>query len=398
MQSDGKLPDDEPVRMTDEALDELLRQAEWPEATPLQLGRLEREWDRLRPRRRTWQSMRWAAFAASLLVGTVIWQALPREADNLAINPQPHHPSVVPLPPSSPPRLVVEVRPDEQPNSERRASTSIGRPATNLEVALTNVAIRRAEREQERIAADPFERWVARISEDDQLAIIDFDESDEARQELLQRSLFELPRSQGQRRIAIAKLLTLLELPEAQPALLALWAEAYTRDAVEAHLVEVVDVPTLMEMSRARLTFSEQVRFLSRIAERPDVEAQRLLLLAAMTDQYRRAAMIVTRETHLPPADMLFEALADQNADVRFAAALLLGEIDDPRITDRLIEIARNGPRQSDPWVALIRRRDTASRQLIAEARSDPNISSTLLTAELARQSTLTPIQWGAAL
>ena len=395
MSSDRNPINDDTSPSTSDPLDELLRQAEWSEATPLQVARLEQQWDRVRPRRdRRWM-IRVTAFAASLLIGFLAWQAVTHEPRELATNDlqQPEAPVVTPPEPQS-----LDVDSVAETKAGRRPDHSIGRPATKLEVALANVAIQQADRDRRIRETDPLERWVAAIIEDDERAIVAFDEDGSSRAILLDRCLAELPRSQGQRRLALAQLLTMLEHSDTLPALVALWSDAFTRPVVESHLVEVADVSTLMEMSRVSLTFDEQVRFLSRIADRLDTESQRLLLLAAMSDRYRRAAMVVTRETHLPPADMLFDALADQNADVRFAAALLLGEIDDPRVTERLIEIARQSPKQSDPWVALIRKRDAASRQLIAEARSDPKMYATLLSAELSCQSTLHPIQRGAAL
>ncbi len=397
MTTDRPTPGDDTSPATGDPLDELLRQAEWPQATPLQLARLEQQWDRVRPRQRSRWAMRVTAFAAALLMGFVCWQAVPRQADDLAIDElainevQPQNPPSLPqsVPPSLETRHVAEVQ------SERAGQS---RPATALEIALSRTAIIQAEHERERLASDPVEQWVAMILRDHRLAIAEFNEPDDVRQQLWCRLLSELPRSQGQRRLALAQLLTMLDLPDTTPALLTLWSDPFTRGVVGPQLVERADVQTLMEMSRAPVTFDEQVRFLSQIAERPDMEAQRLLLLAAMDSRYRQAAMFVTRETHLPPADMLFEALANERTDVRFAAALLLGEIDDPLITERLIEIARQHPRQSDPWVALLRKRDAASRALIAEVRSDPQMYATLLDAELARQFSHTSVQLGAAL
>ncbi len=392
MTAERPTPGDDTSPATSDSLDELLRQAEWPEATPLQAARLEQHWNRVRPRQRNRWAMRAAAFAAAALIGIACWQTVPRQADDLALNePLQHDP---PSLPQSVPRTLETPRGEEDRSERTRQS----RPATAVEIALSRAAIIQAERERERLAADPLEQWVAMIIDDSQVAIVEFNEPVESRQELLGRLLTELPRSQGQRRLAMAQLLTMLDLTDTTPALMALWSEPFTRGVVEPQLVERADVQTLLEMSRAPLTFDEQVRFLSQIAERPDLEAQRLLLLAAMNSRYRQAALVVTRETHLPPADMLFEALANERTEVRFAAALLLGEIDDPDITDRLIEIARQHPRQSEPWVALLRKRDAASRELIAEVRSDPKMYATLLNAELARQSSLSSVQWGATL
>lgn len=395
MSSEQRHPQDDTLRSLSDPLDELLRQAEWPEATPWQVARLEQQWDRIRPRRDHCSLIRGTAFAASLLIGFLIWQTVNGKLDVIVMEDAARNEVLSPLP-SNRPTPAVAVTQSAAP--VRQDPTSIGRPATKLEITLANVAIQQAEHERRWRETDPLERWVAAIIEDAQRAIVAFDADESSRLELLDRCRVELLRSQGQRRLALARLLTMLELSDAIPTLLALWSDAYARPVVEPHLVEVADVSTLMEMSRVPLKFDEQVRFLSRISERSDREAQRLLLLAAMNDRYRRAAMVVTQETHLPPADMLFEALADQNADVRIAAALLLGEIDEPEITHRLIEIARRSPRQSEPWVALIRKRDAASRELVAEAHNDPQMYATLLSAELSRQSTLTPIQRGTAL
>ena len=100
----------------------------------------------------------------------------------------------------------------------------------------------------------------------------------------------------------------------------------------------------------------------------------------------------------MPPAELLFRALAHPRAEIRVAAALLLGEHRDPEVTAKLVALARERPNLSEAWIALLPRNDTQSRRILEEARRYPQIMAAVNTAASTRQSILFPVQVGVQL
>ncbi|MFO1092388.1 MAG: hypothetical protein U0992_03615 [Planctomycetaceae bacterium] len=176
-----------------------------------------------------------------------------------------------------------------------------------------------------------------------------------------------------------------------------LWFDATTRDIVEPTVVRLADVPTLATLIEAPQSFDARVRLLTEIGSRPEKEAQGLLIEAAIVPDTLPAALAAARRA-APPAELLFSALAHPRADVRVAAALLLGEDADPEITVKLVALARECPNRSEPWIALLPRTDAESRMIVEEARQDPQIMASVTLAEATRQLILHPVQVGVRL
>ena len=181
------------------------------------------------------------------------------------------------------------------------------------------------------------------------------------------------------------------------PALLGLWSDPTTRDIVEPTVVRLADVPTLGSLIQAEQSFEARVRLLVEIGTRPEQDAQALLIEAAMVPFTRPAALAAARQA-MPPAELLFRALAHPRSDVRVAAALLLGEHRDPEVTAKLVALARERPNLSETWIALLQRNDTQSRRILEEARQYPQIMASVNTAASTRQSILFPVQVGVRL
>lgn len=365
-------------------LDDLLRSARWPEPSPLQMARLESAWNRERPKSRRTAPWGRIAVAAVLLVSLVAWKLQPTRS------PSPSDPSLTIDDGNRVPLYRAEQPPPE-------LDDRISRPATRIELALLQVAEARALRERRLRETDPLERAVAWVighpqAGDDELeAMLDDEE------QLAGRMVGALPEARGQRRIALARLLVAIEPPDSLPVFLSLWADPLTREVVEPTLVRRADAPTLASMIRTRLPFNERVRLLSAIASRDDKQTQELLILAAMDSHMRPAALAAAQRT-APSAELLFTALSHDDADVRLAAALLLGEHSDSRVTSKLISMARRNPAHCEPWIALLQRDDAEARMIVAEARRHPQIMASVNTAAAARQMAIHPVQIGVSL
>ncbi len=393
-------------------LDELLSRAKWPEPTPSQMARLEAAWDHCRPAARPEsrpeplpepsRRLRFSAFsgiaagvvAATVLAGLVIGNALLRQPDVANDVPVLVKETLERrLPVVEPPVIEPSVIEPSVPVLDDR----ISRPPTWLELALLRVAEQRASRLRQWRETDPLERALTRLVGDPHVDISELVPPPDDVDRFVERIIAELPRSRGQRRMALARLLTTIEPPDSLPALLSLWSDPATRELVEPTVVRLADLETLTSLLRSRLTFADRVRLLAAIVSRPEIEAHKLLVAAAMEPQTRPAALAVARKTS-PPTELLFAALADENANVRVAAALLLGVHRDPQVTDGLIEIARKTPARSEPWIALMQRDDAAARRIIEEARRHPQIMVSVNSAEATRQMMMHPVRVGVPL
>ena len=370
-------------------LDELLARAKWPEPTPLQLARLESDWNRARPavrRAKAWGRL-WAGVAcaaAVLVLSFAVWKLIPATP-----GPVDATPVVVDDGTQSP------VPPLESSLVKREGVQS--RPPTQMELAVLEAAEAAARQERCFRETDPLEQAVTRLLEDPEASVSELVATSDDVGTVARRAVEELPDSRGPRRIALARLLVGIGPPDALPALLGLWTDPTTRDIVQPTVVRLADVPTLGSLIEAEQSFDARVRLLVEIGTRPEQDAQALLIEAATVPFTRPAALAAARQG-VPPAELLFRALAHPRAEVRVAAALLLGEHSGSNVTAKLVALARESPNRSEPWIALLQRNDAESRRILEEARQYPQIMASVNTAASTRQSILFPVQVGVQL
>ncbi|MGD9857102.1 MAG: hypothetical protein AB7U20_19315, partial [Planctomycetaceae bacterium] len=250
------MPDDM-TQSSGDPLDDLLAAAAWPEATPQQIARLASTWDKVRPRPMSVKLGAYVAAAAAVIVGVVVWQAVPSRPDPTNVTPVVSD-DVIPTPPTV-------VAPAAAAMDE-----TFSRPATPWELSLMRVAEDRAVREKRRVQTDPLERAIATLIDDPQAEIEAAAEVSGVIENVTARVAEELPQARGPRRIALARLLTAMDPPDVLPMYIALWSDPLTRVLVEPAVVRAADAPTLAALLNTRISFDERVRLLSEIAARSD--------------------------------------------------------------------------------------------------------------------------------
>lgn len=277
-----------------------------------------------------------------------------------------------------------------------------GRPATMLEAVAFAV---QQQREQQR-RADPLERAVSTLTTLDPhsdpalwlpaLAAQMGCATEAERQSWEARLISEIPRAQGERLRALIGLLGEFAGPRSVPLLVALARQPPTRPLAGPMLLHVADPSLLLRLASAEIHPVRQADYLDELLARSDAAAHALFFQAALAPATRRGALVSMRRTANPPTAALFAALDDPRPDVRTVAALLIGEIRDPAVTDRLVELAYRHPARETLWVALLQRRDPAAAAFVRQAGRYPQLMATVGTAELARrrmtEDTLPPI------
>jgi hypothetical protein len=106
----------------------------------------------------------------------------------------------------------------------------------------------------------------------------------------------------------------------------------------------------------------------------------------------RGDALAALARVSSPPTDRIMAALGDPRVDRRVAAALVLGRIDGPVLTRRLIEMVAADQNRREAFIALASSRGEAARAFVREAAQSPTLAglarSTLAMNELQQTPT----------
>jgi len=84
-----------------------------------------------------------------------------------------------------------------------------------------------------------------------------------------------------------------------------------------------------------------------------------------------------------PPMDLLFSQLHSPSELERLAAARVLGRIDGPATTERLIALLEEGSSRQEACVALLSSRGQEAVNFVRSAQSNPALSPLLRAASL---------------
>ena len=153
------------------------------------------------------------------------------------------------------------------------------------------------------------------------------------------------------------------------------------------------DIPTLLEMDQTPELRDFAVPGLSRLAppallgslaRKHDGTQQRLLIAALLgrpaeqiADQYlqlvvdqstRHAALVALDQAGAVSTDLFFAALDDPHVSIREAAAMVLGHIDGPQTTARLVAMAAQNRDRREAIIALADSRGGEARKFLQEA------------------------------
>jgi hypothetical protein len=361
-------------------LDEQVRAALASEPPAEQLVRVQQFWLRQlqldRRRRRFRHAL--AVAALLLLALAVSWRlCLPRSSDT------PAREMVIENSGASRDQIVADDAGPVAPDKGEEPLASPGRAATVYE----QVAF--AARLQQRNQA---KRSAAAASIAGAIAQLEHDPNADARQ-LLQSAdlpsvsvepllLRQLPRSSASRRRAVLQLLAACGTPRSALALLELSRRPQLRAQTLERLEQVVGREGLARLAPQSSDAAVRAAIYRRLWNDPDALDTCLSLVqkASLRDDVLGALDNLTPDL----LDALLARLDAEDADVRLAAALVLGHANSPLVTESLIKRVSHDPAcHSETWIALLACRGGQAHQFLSLATTEPQLLGPLNRARV---------------
>ena len=344
--------------MSDERLDQLLASARWPAPDAGAERRLASCWRSLRHT----SSLRYWAIAAGVLIAFGVWGVWRQihRAGGLAPDQ-----SIVRRDGGPAPQRPVEVT---------KPADEIGRPPTAVELAM----FRSAERPSRSKTTTPppdvatFVVWRAVMMADEG--------SDDAAIRLLKRldaRVLEsrwpgVLRNAGNRKTTVARLIGATATPQSLDLLMKLDALKGTREAAVAGLARVAPPALLVSLAKSHADPSQRRQLITALLRRDQSQMAGGFLELVRDPAVSEDALACLDEVR-PGTDAFFARLDDRYVAVREAAALVLGRIDGPQTTARLIAMASHNRNRREALIALADSRGRDARQfLLANQTSGP--------------------------
>jgi hypothetical protein len=389
------MTDHEPHRHSDpdDPLDQLLRAGEWPEPDREAVHRLRLQWRTLRQpagrvsrRRRLVTGLAAAAAAMIALAVCIGWwlNSQPAEPDR-RIAPVEQH--------SAPPEVespaVVHAGPPPAP----RLTGS--RPATLYEqMVFRSVERRRRARPVEpspsTLEDPPIDRVDSAIGalianpDGERTSLVESLKEDRERHEL--QLIARLPSASVAEQRAIVWLLSQIGSPRSVPALLDLSSSAEMHAFAVQALTILADDVTLARLVRDEAEPALQRELAGKLLARSSPQSVALYLDLLSLPSTRPSAVAVLDELSHPPLDVLFAFLNSPDASRQLQAAFVLGRLDGPQITQRLIQQVQWHVNRQEALVALLASSGTEARQFVTSARSDQSLFAAVNSAEFELQ------------
>jgi hypothetical protein len=311
--------------MTPDEFDKQIRAALSVEASTDQMARLERFWFMRSRAERRRRMVRVAALAATLLVATTTWLITSRMASRT-----------------------------EQPATPRQedlatATDVIESPTTDAPVA------GRAPTDYERLL------FAARTSQ-----------PTDPQQALLAR--LNRATDDGEKR-QVAKLLGERGAWDAVPALLRLAEQSAVRDDALAAVERIVGVDRLAEAATQSRHAAVRAALYERLLASESEAALGGYLALVANPASRNEALAAARQAEKLPLESLLHALEVGDQSVRMSAALVLGDVDGPAVSEALIaRVSQSARAPIEAWVALLGCRGAAVELFFAQAAREPRM------------------------
>lgn len=372
-------------------LDELLRDAEWPEPRPAAVERLLSHWRDVSAGRRPARWLRLAsAVAAALVAGAIVWWIR----------------SNLPDEPGDPVDRQAEERSDEQENKQvvrespapgPRNRDEIPREPERSEVAsrdatpyerLVLLSVERRSRKTASAKPDnALERVIEKILSDPPT---DMDEL--VRPLVAHRTVHEerlmtlILRSSGERQRVLINLLGYVGSHRSVPLLVRLSrTEAGHVGAVQA-LIRLADPITLGELAHLEPDETLRRAIFAELISRRQPHALAVYLNFVRRRQTRESALAALDRSDGPPVEMLFRFLEGPDYPQRMAAAVALGHLDGPEITQRLIELVRHSSNRQEALAALLSSRGEDAVRFVSTAQRTPLLAAMISSARFQLQ------------
>ncbi len=407
----------------DDPLDKLLHEATWPQPRPAAQTRLALAWRaaweaRLR-RERLVRRAAVAAVAASFTVSAiVVWQLTHRVRDPMAppqqadrgpvekvVQPPDRHPAVLPRPASLPspderqlPRISTDAKTLATHNGDQPV---FSRPPTELELLLLDACGRRRDL---RPAPRPKPRAIARRTKaspngEDASRVAAAvarlaanPQADPARISAELRSarvrserqlIAVLRKTQPASQIAAARLLAEVGGPASVPILLEASSIPRLHDAAVAALARIADWSIVNELALRERNPDLQRALMASLLSRGDEPSLDCYLRFVENEGTSGTALSAADRVGDPPLELLFAVLNGTVEPRRIAAARVIGRIDGPATTRRLIGMIEQGTSRQEACIALLSSRGAEAVQFVEYASNDPQWQPLLQAARL---------------
>jgi len=351
-------------------LDRLLQQARWSEPREAAEARLTQHWRQawLARQRRAMLLRRAAglAIAASLLLAAIVgWRQL-HPADKPLAQTDRNNDAVVTSDDGIAPRSPVVAMPPGPPAKQPfMTSAQRRRAALEKEQAIVRAAV-------ERLAADPklnpVETATALAQETPRSG----------------RHLVVLLRTGNDAEQTTAiRLLTALGDPAAVPALVQAAAVPALHKTAIASLAQLADSATVAELASREASGDLQRMLLATLLSRGDARSFQYYLSFVQDDGLGEIALAAADLVKTPPMEMLFATLESTLETQRIAAAHVIGRIDGPAATRRLIEMIDQGISRQEACVALLSSRGEEAARYVSLAQRNASLAPLFQAASL---------------
>jgi HEAT repeat protein len=154
------------------------------------------------------------------------------------------------------------------------------------------------------------------------------------------------------------------------------------RSAVERLLVEVADIPALIELARRDGEDPlVQSAAMAALLKRPTPAGLNAYLSLVADPSKRETAIRASDQVGDPPVEALLARLDDPRVDVRVAAALVLGRINGPAVTRRLAAMVERNVNRREALIALTASHGPEARAYLAHASEVDELSAAVRSA-----------------
>jgi len=187
--------------------------------------------------------------------------------------------------------------------------------------------------------------------------------------------LRRLPQATDDQQTVIFRLLAVCGTRRSVPALLRVGRHDATRDNALAILEQIVGIENLAQVVGSTRDRKFRAALMHRLLA-SDSEAALLGYLSLMRiESARREALAVADEAPQLPIGSLLTLLDHGEKRVRFSAAMVLGHVNGPKVTNLLIARVTDKPSDSrEAWMALLACRGERAQEFLAYAKYRPQL------------------------
>jgi hypothetical protein len=420
-------PDNSSPSPCDDPLDQLLNEARWPAPTPKQLSRSAEQWHAVwhaqRRRERFASRAVVVGFAASVLVAVIFgWRWFNRRGNDLrqpvtieqpkerptdeknappvkqteipriALRPATAVPRfeepVLSRAPSKLEELLVGVPSHARHNRKRESQphpSETNKAASRVASSSSSVrrrATTKAPAKEDIAKKDAATPAVARLVANPKLDVMKVAaglRSAAAVNELhLLAILANAPLSKQTLAYQMAAIRLLAEIgsPRSVPDLLRASTDSNLHVASINALGRLADSAILDQLASQEPNRELQRSLLTALLGRGDLDSYRLYLSYLQNEATAETALAAAEQVPNPPMEILFAALGSPSELERLAAARVLGRIDGPATTARLVAMLEEGTSRQEACVALLSSRGPEAVSFVRNARTNPTLAA----------------------